>query len=104
MLVVMGPVLGVSVVHLFAAAIIPGIILSGLYMAYAMFRSFANPKLGPPLTQEERGASFRQILRDLLRRRHGLHHFCCWGILVGKPTDMHGRISANNPVPASLLY
>lgn len=67
MLVVMGPVLGVSVVHLFAAAIIPGAILSGLYMAYAMVRSFVNPKLGPPLAAEERRASFKQILRDLLR-------------------------------------
>src|SRR3989338_4158667 len=36
MLVVMGPVLGVSVIQLFAAAIIPGVMLSGLYIGYAM--------------------------------------------------------------------
>ena len=49
MLVVMGPVLGVSVIHLFAAAIVPGVLLSGLYIGYAMVRSFMNPALGPPL-------------------------------------------------------
>ena len=66
MLVVMGPVVGVSVIHLFAGAIIPGLLLSGLYIAYAMTRSFLNPKLGPPLPLEERATSYGQILKELL--------------------------------------
>jgi len=66
MLVIMGPVVGVSVIHLFAGAIIPGLLLSGLYIAYAMTRSFLNPKLGPPLPLEERATSYGQILKELL--------------------------------------
>ncbi len=48
LLVVMGPVVGVSVVSLFIAAIIPGLILSGLFFAYTIIRSQINPNLGPP--------------------------------------------------------
>jgi len=66
MLVVMGPVLGVSVIHLFAAAIIPGVILSALYTAYAMIRSFIKPELGPPLPVEERATSYGQIIWELV--------------------------------------
>ena len=50
MLVVMGPVLEVPVTDLFAAAIIPGIMLAGLYAAYALIRCWLNPNLGPTLT------------------------------------------------------
>jgi len=66
MLVVMGPVVGVSIIKLFLAAFIPGAILSGLYIGYAMIRSFANPKLGPPLPLEERATSYWEIVRELL--------------------------------------
>jgi tripartite ATP-independent transporter DctM subunit len=38
LLVVLGPVVGVSVVTLFAAAIVPGLILSGLYISYTVIR------------------------------------------------------------------
>ncbi|MBI2460681.1 MAG: TRAP transporter large permease subunit [Candidatus Rokubacteria bacterium] len=64
MLVVMGPVVGVSVIHLFAAAIVPGLILSALYTGYAMLRSFLNPALGPPLPLEQRATSYGQIVRE----------------------------------------
>lgn len=64
MLVVMGPVVGVSVIHLFAAAIVPGLILSSLYIGYAMLRSFLNPELGPPLPLEQRATSYGQIARE----------------------------------------
>ncbi|OGL09112.1 MAG: C4-dicarboxylate ABC transporter [Candidatus Rokubacteria bacterium RIFCSPLOWO2_02_FULL_72_37] len=66
MLVVMGPVLGVSVIHLFAAAIVPGVLLSGLYIGYAMLRSFLNPQLGPPLPLEERATSYTQIIVEFI--------------------------------------
>ncbi len=52
MLVVMGPVLEVPVTDLFAAAIIPGILLAGLYAAYALFRCWLDPSLGPILPPE----------------------------------------------------
>ncbi len=53
MLIVMGPVLEVPVTDLFRAAIIPGIMLAGLYMLYALGRCFINPKLGPILPPDE---------------------------------------------------
>jgi tripartite ATP-independent transporter DctM subunit len=53
MLVVMGPVLSVSVARLYAGALLPGLLLAGLYLAYTFFRVWRNPKLGPPLSAEE---------------------------------------------------
>lgn len=64
MLLVMGPIIGVSVIDLFAAALIPGLILASLYIGYAMIRSFVNPELGPPLPPEDRATSIGQIFRE----------------------------------------
>jgi tripartite ATP-independent transporter DctM subunit len=64
MLVVMGPIVGVSIIVLFAAAIVPGLLLSGLYIAYVMIRSFINPDLGPPMPKAERATSYGQIVRE----------------------------------------
>ncbi len=84
MLVVMGPVLGVSVIHLFAAAIIPGVMLSGLYVSYAMVRSFLNPRLGPPLPLEERATSWGQIVREFMSGivPLGAIIFCALGSII----------------------
>jgi tripartite ATP-independent transporter DctM subunit len=65
MLVVMGPVLGVSVADLYAAAFGPGFLLAGLYIVYLMARAFYNPKLGPPIPLEERVHSLPTILREI---------------------------------------
>jgi len=54
MLVVMVPVLEVPVTDLFAAAIVPGIMLACLYTAYSLIRCWLNPALGPPLPEDER--------------------------------------------------
>ena len=60
MLLVMGPVLGVPVNKLYAAAFGPGFLLAALYISYCLIRSFINPKLGPPLPKEERmGYNFK---------------------------------------------
>ena len=53
MLIVMGPVLEVPVTDLFRAAIIPGMLLAGLYMLYTIGRCMINPKLGPILSEED---------------------------------------------------
>jgi len=45
MLVVMGPVVGVPVTDLFAAAIFPGLVLAGLYCGYCLIRCKLNPAL-----------------------------------------------------------
>jgi tripartite ATP-independent transporter DctM subunit len=64
MLIVMGPVLGVSVADLYAAAFGPGFMLAGIYLAYLAGRAFINPKLGPPVPKEERVSSIGAILKE----------------------------------------
>ena len=66
MLIVMGPVVGVPATDLFAAAVIPGLLLSGLYILYALIRSYLNPALGPALPMEERAASFGIVVKELI--------------------------------------
>jgi tripartite ATP-independent transporter DctM subunit len=66
MLIVMGPVLGVSVADLYAAAFGPGFLLAGIYIVYLMARSIINPKLGPPVPKEERVHSVPVLLREVL--------------------------------------
>src|SRR3954466_8737038 len=62
MLIVMGPVLGVSVADLYAAAFGPGFLLAGIYLVYLIVRSFINPKLGPPVPEEERVHDLKLVL------------------------------------------
>ena len=61
MLVVMGPVLEVPVTSLFAAAIVPGLLLALLFTGYVMIRCWLNPSLGPPLPPEDRPASMAEV-------------------------------------------
>jgi len=65
MLIVMGPVLGVSVADLYAAAFGPGFLLASIYLIYLMIRSFLNPKLGPPVPAEERVHSAGVIIKEV---------------------------------------
>lgn len=53
MLIVYGAVSGVSVVRLYAAALIPGFMLAGLYIIYVVGRAFLNPKLAPKPPKED---------------------------------------------------
>jgi tripartite ATP-independent transporter DctM subunit len=66
MLIVMGPVLGVSVADLYAAAFGPGFLLAGIYVVYLLARSLINPKLGPPVPKEERVHSLAVMLREVV--------------------------------------
>ena len=66
MLIVMGPVLGVSVADLYASAFGPGLLLASLYLVYLLGRAFINPKLGPPVPVEERVHSLPVMLREVL--------------------------------------
>ncbi len=53
-----------SVGELFIGAVIPGLLLSGLYILYVTIRCYINPELGPPIPKEER-ISFSEKLRLL---------------------------------------
>jgi tripartite ATP-independent transporter DctM subunit len=63
MLIVMGPVLGVSVARLYAAAFGPGFLLAGLYIIYTLGRSYLNPRVGPAVPLEERAKSVMELGR-----------------------------------------
>ena len=54
MLIVYGAVAGVSVVKLYAGAFFPGVMLSGLYIAYILIITKLRPSMAPPLPMEER--------------------------------------------------
>jgi tripartite ATP-independent transporter DctM subunit len=66
MLIVMGPVVGVPATDLFAAAVVPGLLLAFLYIVYTLVRCHIDPALGPALPIEERAASWRIVARELL--------------------------------------
>ncbi len=61
MLIVYGATAGVSVVKLYAAALIPGFLLAGLYMAYVVIRAILNPKLMPPLPKGDNEMGFMAV-------------------------------------------
>jgi tripartite ATP-independent transporter DctM subunit len=53
-----------SLGELLVGSIFPGLLLSGLYIAYITVRCYMNPKLGPALAEDER-VDFREKLRLL---------------------------------------
>lgn len=65
MLVILGPIVGVPVTDLFVAAVIPGLLLAGLYIAYSLIKCAIWPQYGPPLPEELRPHSTLEVLREL---------------------------------------
>jgi len=53
MLIVYSAAASVSVVRLYAAAMLPGFLLAGMYIFYVITRVVVNPKLAPKLPDEE---------------------------------------------------
>jgi tripartite ATP-independent transporter DctM subunit len=108
MLVVLGPVAGVSVVQLFAAALIPGLILSSLYLVYTFIRCQLNPELGPPLPLEERPESYSAVIREFFIGivPLGIVIFAALGsILVGLATPTEAAaMAATGALVLTLLY
>ena len=95
MLVVMGPVLEIPVTDLFAAAIIPGIMLAILYAVYALGRCWLNPSLGPPLPEDQQPNDIMFVLREFflgLVPPAALVAFALGSILLGyaTPTEAAG--------------
>jgi tripartite ATP-independent transporter DctM subunit len=66
MLVVMGPVLEVPVTDLFAAAILPGVMMAALYLIYALGRCWLNPDLGPPLREDQIPTDRSHVWREFI--------------------------------------
>ena len=57
MLVMYGPMANLSVAQLFAAALVPGLLLSTLYLLYIGVISYIKPNYAPAITHEERTAT-----------------------------------------------
>jgi tripartite ATP-independent transporter DctM subunit len=66
MLIVYAATSAVSVVKLYAAAIIPGFLLAGMYMLYVIARVVINPKLAPKLPESETNVPWSRVLLLLL--------------------------------------
>jgi len=93
MLVVMGPILEVPVTDLFAAAIIPGILLASLYTGYALLRCHLNPELGPVLPEHLRPQSMAHVWKEFflgLVPPAALVGFALGSILFGFATPTEG--------------
>lgn len=67
MLIVYGATAGVSVVKLYAAALLPGFLLAGLYMVYVVARALLNPKLMPSMPTDENVMGFFEVFLLLLK-------------------------------------
>jgi tripartite ATP-independent transporter DctM subunit len=64
-LIVYGLTAGVSIGDLFLAAVVPGVILGLIYIAYVVTRCVLDPSLAPPAPPEELAIPLREKLRLL---------------------------------------
>jgi tripartite ATP-independent transporter DctM subunit len=67
MLIVYAATSAVSVVKLYAAAILPGFLLAGLYMVYVVSRVTINPSLAPKLSREASDVPWSKVVILLLQ-------------------------------------
>ena len=67
MLVVMGPILNVPVTDLFAAAIVPGLMLAALYTGYTLIRCHLNPSLGPVVPEDMIPESMSEVWKEFFK-------------------------------------
>ncbi len=66
MLIVYGAISGVSVVRLYAGALIPGFMLAGLYIMYVIARAWFNPKLAPKPPKEQTDIPNKELMMMLI--------------------------------------
>ena len=67
MLIVYAAVAGQSIVKLYAAAMLPGFFLTGLYLAYILGWAIINPKIAPKLSADQYRVTVPEYLRRLER-------------------------------------
>jgi tripartite ATP-independent transporter DctM subunit len=66
LLIVYAATAGISAVRLYAAAMIPGFLLAGLYIGYVIVRAMLNPSLCPKLPKSETDVPLSTVLWALL--------------------------------------
>ena len=62
LLIVYAATAGVSAVKLYAAAFLPGFLLTGLYIGYVIMRATINPSLAPKLPKEQTDIPFTEVV------------------------------------------
>ncbi len=67
MLIVYAAMAGMSVVQLYAAALVPGFILAGMYIVFAVIVAIVKPELAPPLPKEGFKVPVAQVVVALLK-------------------------------------
>ena len=65
-LIILGDVLGLPVGDLFKAAVVPGIVLVGLYVAYILFVSWRSPESAPAMVRDNDDTRAQEIRKALL--------------------------------------
>ena len=65
-LILLAQQMGVGIIGLFAGALIPGLMLSGMYAAYAIGISYARPGVGPAMPKSERTLSGNVLALEIL--------------------------------------
>jgi len=66
-LIILGDVLGLPVGDLFQAALIPGLVLVGVYVVYVLLFALAKPDVAPPIPFEDDSGSKLKHYLDALR-------------------------------------
>jgi tripartite ATP-independent transporter DctM subunit len=67
MLIVYAAQAGISVVKLYAAALIPGFLLAGMYIIYVVVLAIAKPNVAPPLPKERSNVTVTQVVTLLFK-------------------------------------
>ncbi len=67
MLIVYSATSAVSVVKLYAAALLPGFLLAGLYMVFVIGRAVINPKVAPKLPRSETNIPWYKVILLLMQ-------------------------------------
>jgi len=66
-LILLGDVIGVPVGELFAAAVVPGLLLVAAFMVYVLVVAFIKPSMAPAMPVEDEATGLgRQVLKSLL--------------------------------------
>lgn len=64
-LIILGDVMSISVGDLFIGAVLPGIILVGLYIAYILIRTYLDPSIAP-ISKEIKSVSTKEALISII--------------------------------------
>ena len=106
MLIVMAEQSGETVGRLFAGAIIPGLILSSLYLVYILFQCWRHPEKGPALSKEVRDSVSKKQLAKMVLTSLVPPLILIFGVLgvlflgIATPTEA----SASGALFAFILY